>query len=184
MGKWQAYTRFWWGNLSERDHLQCTWVVTAGLPSLLGFRLEEGIFSGRHHALPTPKVPFVLTFTFKGCRAMGGLWTMGMVILLERNSLYPYVGDRFFREPQVGREPPECFSFWKEYTHVVWIGLESCMCGCHFKDDAVACSDEEVISWAQGCCISNLAPGRSEVTSCTLLFPCDTRVRGVGRCRH
>ena len=56
---------------------------------------------------------------------------------------------------------------------MVGIGLESCMCG-PFKDDAVACSDEEVISWAQGCCISNLAAGRSEVTICTRLFPGDT----------
>jgi len=105
---------------------------------------------------------------------MGVLRTMGMVILLERNSLYPYVGDRFvasYRWVSNHR-----YGFLKEYTHVVWIGLESCMCGCPFKDDAVACSDEEVISWAQGCCISNLAPGRSEVTSCTRFFPSDTHV--------
>ena len=60
---------------------------------------------------------------------------------------------------------------------MVGIGFESCMCGCPFKDDAVACSDEEVISWAQGCCISNLAAGRSEVTICTRLFPGGTRVK-------
>ena len=38
--------------------------------STWAFDFEEGILSGRHHALPTPKVPFVLTFTFKvcGCR--------------------------------------------------------------------------------------------------------------------
>jgi len=31
---------------------------------------------------------------------------------------------------------------------VVWIGLESCMCGFPFKVDAVACSDEKFISCA------------------------------------
>ena len=51
-------------------------------------------------------------------RATGGSRTTGMVFLL------------------------------KEYTFVVWIGLESCMCGFPFKVDAVACSDEKFISCA------------------------------------
>ena len=49
---------------------------------ILGFRLEEGILSGRHHALPTPKVPSVLTFTFKDvephvCRE---LWVCPLIV--------------------------------------------------------------------------------------------------------
>jgi len=37
-----------------QTHTQLTIVVNAYLGSRLGFRLEEGILSGRHHALPTP----------------------------------------------------------------------------------------------------------------------------------
>jgi len=55
---------------------------------------------------------------------MGGLRTMGMVILLERNSLYPYVGDRFVAShmwvanhrygfPLERNIPPCCGSVWR-----------------------------------------------------------------------
>ena len=67
-------------DLPQNSDSNC-WVVTGWLASLLGFRLE-GILSGCHHALPTPKVPFVLTFTFKDvephvCRE---LWVCPLIV--------------------------------------------------------------------------------------------------------
>ena len=86
-------------------------VVSAHLQSLLGFRLEEGILSGRHHALPTPKVPSVLTFTFKDVQPWVCCELYGYGYFIREEQPLPLCWGSVFREPQVGREPPVWFSF-------------------------------------------------------------------------
>ena len=75
------------------ERVQTTIVVIERCWVIMGFRLEEGILSGRHHALPTPYVPSVLTFTFRMLSHVC-VANYGYGYPLERNSLYPYVGDR------------------------------------------------------------------------------------------
>ena len=50
---------------------------------------------------------------------MGVLRTMGMVMLLEKNSLYPYVGDWFVANHRWVANHQYGFPFKKEYTFVV-----------------------------------------------------------------